>query len=120
MKVATPHPTHPKIKAKRLYRVPCRVFSNNSRMCATVLRAEFTIIAESAAAAANWIRDRLCFLPETEIWAWGPKGGEAYRYVGWESAIGSELIHHLTDEEKRERIAEIFGDEARTTNTNLL
>lgn len=73
------------------YRVPVVVNFNNSRQCATVATAEFTVIAKSATEAANWVRDNepgVVGRPETEIHAWGPKGGHVERYIGWESSVG--------------------------------
>lgn len=80
-----------KYRGRNVYRVPVVVSCNDSRLLATVARVETTVVAYSAAAAANWARDILATRPETEIRAYGPKGGEAYRYVGWFSAIGAAL-----------------------------
>jgi len=108
---ALPHPSHPKImNGCKLYKVPVVVKVNNTDLCDVEAEARFWLIATSPAAAANWVRDQLEFLPNTEIWAWGPKGGETYRYVGWDSAIGSQMLgRSLSEEEKRERIDLVFG-----------
>lgn len=77
------------------YRVPVVVLFNSSRHCATVARAEFSVIARSAAEAANWVRDNepgVWDRAETEIHAWGPKGGHVQRFIGWESAVSAALI----------------------------
>lgn len=81
-----------KLQGRTVYRVPVRVDFNDSQQCATVARREFTVLAYSAADAADWARDRVATRAETEIYAWGPKGGQAYRYVGWQSAIAAELF----------------------------
>ena len=80
------------------YRVPVLVDFNSSRACATVARAEFTVIAKSATEAANWVRDNepgVRCRAETEIHAWGPKGGHVERYIGWESAIAAEMFQPI-------------------------
>lgn len=106
---AIPHPGHPLI-AKKLWKVPVVVHVNDTAMCETECEAEFYLIAKSPVDAANWVRDKLCFLPNTEVWAWGPKGGVYYRFVGYESAIASQLFGgELSDDVKRERIDLIFG-----------
>lgn len=106
---ALPHPGHPKI-AEKLFKVPVVVKVNNPDLCDVEKKTLFWIIAKSAVDAANWVRDQLEFLPNTEVWAWGPKGGETYRYVGWQSAIGAEIFHPIPDEEKRQRIDLIFSE----------
>ena len=80
------------IGGKPVYRVPVVILENSSRACETLRRREFTVLAWSAPDAANWARDNECDnRPETEVYAFGPKGGEAYRYIGWESAIGRAM-----------------------------
>lgn len=79
-------------KEDKLKRVPVKILFNSSRHCETIRKIETDVIAKTAEEAANWVRDRLYDVPETEIYAWGPKGGEYYRYIGWESAIGDTLI----------------------------
>jgi hypothetical protein len=80
------------LNGRRVYRVPVRVDFNDSQQCATVARREFTVLAYSAADAANWARDRVATRPETEIYAWGPKGATVKRYIGWQSALAAELF----------------------------
>lgn len=75
----------------RVYRCHVVVNLNDSRQCATVARVEHSILASSAAQAANLIRDEYRYRPETEIYSWGPRGGVVHRYVGWHSAIVAEL-----------------------------
>lgn len=79
-------------QGKRVYRFPVVILFNNSSLCRTVARLEFDVISTSVKEAANWARDQVANRPETEIIAYGPKGGETRRYVGWESAIGHELM----------------------------
>jgi threonyl-tRNA synthetase len=49
------------------------------------------VIADSTAAAANLVRDEWSQVPETTIRAYGPKGGEVERYVGYFSAVAAGL-----------------------------
>jgi len=107
---ALPHPGHPKI-AKKLWKVPVVVRVNDSRVCATILEKTIWLIAKSPVDAANWVRDQLDFLPETEVEAFGPKGGRNYRYVGWVSAITAGIFEPLSDEEMQERLNLIFGED---------
>jgi hypothetical protein len=107
---AIPHPGHPLI-AKKLWKVPVVIRVNDSRLCATIKQKTLWLIAKSAADAANWVRDQLDFLPETEIEAYGPKGGRAYRFIGWSTAIGTGIFAPLSEEEIAERLDLIFGDD---------
>jgi hypothetical protein len=81
---------------RKVYRIPVKVIFNNS--AGTIddwcnpPTAEFDVIAYSAADAANWARAQYATRPETEIVAWGPQGGETRRFIGWESAIGAEML----------------------------
>jgi hypothetical protein len=83
-------------KGRQLYRIPVRVIFNNS--AGTIddwcdpPTIDFDVIGYTAADAANWARAQYATRPETEIIAWGPKGGETRRFIGWESAIGAELL----------------------------
>ena len=79
-------------KGRRYYRIPVRVRLNDSRSCRTVAEVIQFILAPSATEAANHVREIFASRPETEIRAWGPKGGEVDRFIGWESAIGHELL----------------------------
>jgi hypothetical protein len=71
----------------QVHRVPVRVLLNDSRRCETVESLTFEVLATSVADAANYIRHEYRTRPETEVIAYGPKGGETRRYVGWDSAI---------------------------------
>ena len=81
-----------KLHGRTVYRVPVEVHYNDSQQCATLARHSFTVLAFSAADAANWARDRVATRPETEIYAYGPKGAAVKRYVGWHSAMGALLF----------------------------
>lgn len=81
-----------KYRGRMFYRVPVCVQFNDSRRCATIARLTVTVLAPSAADAANYMRDAYATRPETEVFAKGPKGGIVKRYVGWESAIGATLF----------------------------
>jgi len=80
-----------RLNGKNVYRVPVYVRANDSRQCATV--AEFGptwVTAYGAADAANFLNEEIN-RPETEVYAYGPKGGEVMRYTGWQSHIGREI-----------------------------
>lgn len=83
-------------QGKPVYRVPVRVVLNNSqgRLADWINppSACVEIIARSAVEAANYVRDLVAHRPETEVFAYGPKGGETHRFVGWESSI----FHQMT------------------------
>jgi len=93
MKFATPKGSY---RGKKFYNVPVKVTFNNS--AGTVAdwcnppTLEFTVLAPNAAAAANWAADQYRGIAETEVVAYGPKGGETHRFIGWESAIGHALL----------------------------
>lgn len=75
------------------FRFPVLIRHNSSRECRTLAERRLTVIASSAADAANWARDNEAGnIPETEIIATGPRGGEVLRFIGWDSAIGNELF----------------------------
>jgi len=38
------------------------------------------------------VADEYRWRPETEVYAYGPKGGKVHRYIGWESSIGNALL----------------------------
>lgn len=76
---------------QRVYRVPVRVLFNDSRQCATLHVEEFEVLAGSVAEAANWAREQVSTRPETEVHAFGVRGGKVSRYVGWDSAIFARM-----------------------------
>lgn len=79
-------------KGRAVYRVPVMAVFNDSTQCRTVAKVETTVISQSATEAANWLRDKYAGIPEAEFYAWGIKGGEVYRYIGWESALWQQLM----------------------------
>ena len=80
-------------QGRNVYRVPVIIRHNSSRDLCTLKEREFTVLARSAAEAANWARDNEAGnIPETEIIAFGPKGGRVDRFIGWESAIANEVF----------------------------
>lgn len=81
-----------KYKGRRFYRVPVCVLFNDSRRLSTIAQLTVTVLAPSAADAANYMRDAYATRPETEVFAKRPKGAIVKRYVGWESAIGATLF----------------------------
>lgn len=76
---------------RTVYRVPFVVRLNDSQQCAEVGHIEGEILAYSAAEAANALRHEYRHRPETEVYTYGPRGGEHYRYIGWESAIAAMI-----------------------------
>ena len=79
-------------KGKPVYRIAVRVLLNDSRALSTVAAQEVLVTAHSANDAADWVKQQWMHRPETEIIAYGPKGGAARRFVSWEAAIGHELM----------------------------
>lgn len=90
-------------RGRKVYRVPVRVRFNSSKLCGTIAETECSVIAYSAADAANLIRNEIesAGIAETEIEAYGPKGGIIRRYVGWYSVIGSAMFNRETRPETR-------------------
>lgn len=80
------------LNGRRVYRIPVRVWLNDSTSCSTLETIDYSVTAHSAADAANYIRGLWDHRPETEIRAYGPKGGEVYRYVGFFSFIAGQLL----------------------------
>jgi len=85
-----------KAHGKQYYSVPVRILFNDSRSCSTVAIKIVWVKARNATEAANYIRDEYSWRPETEIYAYGPKGGKIHRYIGWESSIGNALLGGAT------------------------
>ncbi len=83
-------------KGRPVYRVPVRVTLNNSggRVADWLAppRAVFEVLAHSPADAANWARDAIGTRAETEIEAYGVKGGCTRRYIGWQSAMFASMM----------------------------
>jgi hypothetical protein len=86
------------LQGRAVWRFPVLIVHNDSRACATVARRWVDVTANTAAEAANWARDNECrdsagrLIPETEIHAFGPRGGRTSRFIGWTSAIGDALL----------------------------
>lgn len=76
----------------KMYSFPVYAHLNDSRLMDTIAVRRFDVIAHTVADAANRVRDEFSNRAETEVYAYGPKGGEAYRYVGWYSAIGNAMF----------------------------
>lgn len=75
---------------QRVHRVPVYVVftAPMARVPGTVATIKYDVLAGSATDAANLVRDLWQDTPNTEVLAYGPRGGEVHRYVGWYSAIG--------------------------------
>jgi hypothetical protein len=82
---------------RELYRVPVRVTFNNSRGSIDDWIAppyiEFDVIAYNAADAANYAAREYETRPETEIVAFGPQGGRTRRFISWDRAVYSTMMH---------------------------
>ena len=81
-----------KVKGRSVKRFKVFVLCNNSRKLTTERIETFSVLSYTAADAANYIRDKFAFRPETEIQTMGPKGGIVSRYVGWETAVGNLIM----------------------------
>jgi len=84
-------------RGRKVYRVPVDVRLSDSRSdlletCGTIGTVHTSILAHSAQDAANAIADEWRNRPETEVVAYGPKGGKTARYIGWYTAIGSAMF----------------------------
>ena len=80
-----------KHNGKQFYRVPVRILFNNSVACRTEKVMVVHVIARNATEAANHVAGEFGHRPETEVYAYGPRGGEIYRYVGYHSAMANML-----------------------------
>jgi hypothetical protein len=85
-----------KVNGKHAYRFPVRVRVNQP--LGTVedwlnpATGMTTVIALTAAQAADWVRERMATVANTEIEVYGLKGGiAARRFIGFESAIWGEM-----------------------------
>lgn len=56
------------------------------------IRRSTTVIAHSAADAAEWVRDRVATIPCTTVRAYGPRGGRVERFIGFESAVYAAMM----------------------------
>jgi len=81
-----------RLNGRPVYEFFVLIRHNDSRALATVCERLVRIKAHTAAAAANAVRDEVGEVPETEIVAYGPKGGRTERFIGWESAIWNSIL----------------------------
>lgn len=80
---------------QKVYRFPVKVLLNDSRNHHRWLypvEEWHQVHATNAAEAANYIRELYRFRAETEVFAYGTKGGETYRYIGYDSAIFAGMM----------------------------
>lgn len=76
-----------KYKGKRYYRVPCKVVAADTQRL-THATIECEVIAPSARDAANYLaQGEYSLMPNSNIYAYGPRGGRTFRFVGYETAI---------------------------------
>lgn len=86
---------------RRVYRVTVEVIT--TKPLGTVadwldpITRSTTVIAHSAADAANWVRDQVATIPCTTVRAYGPKGARVERFIGYESAIFAEMMNRPVD-----------------------
>lgn len=76
---------------RMVLRVPVRVVFNNSKALTSDEVVLEHVLAFTPAEAANYVRDLFATVPETEVYAYGQRGGVTYRYVGWYSAINNAM-----------------------------
>ena len=81
-----------KAHGKQYYSVPVRILFNSSRQCRTIAVKIVWVKARNATDAANYIRDEYSWRPETEVIAYGPRGGKVERFIGFEFSIGAQLF----------------------------
>jgi hypothetical protein len=74
----------------RVYRFPVDIDANDSRLLSTQ-RIRVYVDAANARDAARYVQDELATRPETEITAYGPKGGAHRVYTGWHSAVANAM-----------------------------
>lgn len=81
------------VGGRAVYRFPVRIIRANSYALLQSVET-VSVLAHSGRDAAALVYRDLETRPETEIVAFGVKGGiAARRYIGWESAIGNQLAH---------------------------
>jgi hypothetical protein len=86
---------------QKVYRVPVQVLLNDSRDSSTwgdEPTEWYSVHAPSITDAANHVRDLYKLRAETEIKAYGPKGGHCSRYIGWESAVWAAMLEEHSDQ----------------------
>jgi hypothetical protein len=77
---------------RMVLKIPVRVCFNDSRRCRTVREETISVLAFTPTEAANYVRDLCKLRPETEIYAYGQRGGVTYRYVGHESSVWAQMM----------------------------
>jgi hypothetical protein len=90
-------------KGKKVYRFPVKVVLNDSRNHRTWGNEPeewYQVTANTASDAVNYIRELYRFRPETEVFAYGPNGGETHRYIGWETCISAHLVAAVRRDEQ--------------------
>src|SRR5678815_4574751 len=80
-----------KLGKRKVHAYPVRVRHNDSRQLRTIAQYTIAVVAFTADDAANAVRADVATIPETEITAYGPYGGETSRFVGWYTAIEAQL-----------------------------
>jgi hypothetical protein len=78
----------------RVYRVPVDIDANNSRNLSTQ-RVRVYVDAPNTREALRLVREELADRPETELTAYGPRGGEERCYIGWTSAVWAAMQSEL-------------------------
>ena len=83
-----------KYRGKTYYRFPVRLTQSGVGRDFWEHQIEVDIIAPSATAACNAIRDEFAAKVEhpTEFECLGPQGGVTYRFVGFESMISAKMF----------------------------
>ena len=82
-------------RGRKFYRIP--VVVTFGERAATLQEndyptIELEVIARTAAEAANLVIDELAATPCVDVEAFGPQGGIAHRYHGWDTAIWHQMI----------------------------
>ena len=89
----------------KVFEVPVRVLLNSSRECRTLQKVDLTVLARSVVEAANFVRNEYRLRPETDIIAYGVRGGEVRRHIGWDSATWAAMCdaHDVAREQRRQQ-----------------
>jgi len=87
-------------KKSRYKKIPVSIEITNPRYCITTFKAKTTVIAKGTKDALDWVQAHLIGVPNVNLTAWGPKGGEYERFVSYERAVGDALMQDLVKREK--------------------